>query len=329
MEAVPRELSCRPTSRSTRTTTRRSRSARARRSRSRTSSRRCARCSSWRAPSACSTSARARATRPPCSPCSPQTCVSIERLEALAVRARAALEETGHASVEVRLGDGRLGAPDRAPFDAIAVAAAHRAGAAGALRAARRWRPTRPAAWRPAGTAPRHGRADGGRPRRDGVAGLPLRSTRRRVSRTHRVGRYSRRRWTSRRRRAAPRQPVDASTPPSGGGRTGSSSSSSASWGRRATSSTSWSTPCSCAAAGFHYVPAAIGSFLVAVTNNYLWNRLWTFRRQRGDVVLQGLRFFVVSALALGANLSCSTCSSAPGSRSSSRRRSRSSSSRP
>lgn len=55
--------------------------------------------------------------------------------------------------------------------------------------------------------------------------------------------------------------------------------------------------------AGFHYVPAAIGSFLVAVTNNYLWNRLWTFRRQRGDVVLQGLRFFVVSALALGANL--------------------------
>ena len=54
---------------------------------------------------------------------------------------------------------------------------------------------------------------------------------------------------------------------------------------------------------GFHYVLAAIGSFLVAVTNNYLWNRLWTFRRQRGDIVLQGLRFFVVSALALGANL--------------------------
>ena len=55
--------------------------------------------------------------------------------------------------------------------------------------------------------------------------------------------------------------------------------------------------------AGMHYVPAAIGSFLVAVTNNYLWNRHWTFRRQRGHLVLQGLRFFVVSSLALGANL--------------------------
>ncbi len=55
--------------------------------------------------------------------------------------------------------------------------------------------------------------------------------------------------------------------------------------------------------AGFHYVPAAIGSFLVAVTNNYLWNRSWTFRHQRGHVVLQGMRFLVVSTLALGANL--------------------------
>ena len=52
-----------------------------------------------------------------------------------------------------------------------------------------------------------------------------------------------------------------------------------------------------------HYVLAAIGSFLVAVTNNYAWNRVWTFRHQRGHVVFQGLRFLVVSALALGANL--------------------------
>ena len=54
--------------------------------------------------------------------------------------------------------------------------------------------------------------------------------------------------------------------------------------------------------AGFHYAAAATCSFLVAVTNNYTWNRLWTFRGQRGHVGYQGLRFFVVSLLALGAN---------------------------
>jgi putative flippase GtrA len=41
----------------------------------------------------------------------------------------------------------------------------------------------------------------------------------------------------------------------------------------------------------------------VAVTNNYTWNRLWTFRQQRGHVAWQGMRFLVVSTLALGANL--------------------------
>jgi dolichol-phosphate mannosyltransferase len=53
---------------------------------------------------------------------------------------------------------------------------------------------------------------------------------------------------------------------------------------------------------GLHYLLAATGSFLVAVTNNYTWNRLWTFRGQRGHVGYQGLRFFVVSLLALAAN---------------------------
>ena len=55
--------------------------------------------------------------------------------------------------------------------------------------------------------------------------------------------------------------------------------------------------------AGLHYLLAAVCSFLVAVTNNYTWNRLWTFRGQRGHVAYQGLRFLVVSTLALGANL--------------------------
>jgi putative flippase GtrA len=48
---------------------------------------------------------------------------------------------------------------------------------------------------------------------------------------------------------------------------------------------------------------AAICSFLVAVTNNYTWNRLWTFHGQRGHVAYQGMRFFVVAVLALAANL--------------------------
>ena len=54
---------------------------------------------------------------------------------------------------------------------------------------------------------------------------------------------------------------------------------------------------------GLHYLLAATGSFLVAATNNYIWNRLWTFRHQRGHVAYQGLRFLVVALLAYGANL--------------------------
>src|SRR6186997_1850189 len=55
--------------------------------------------------------------------------------------------------------------------------------------------------------------------------------------------------------------------------------------------------------ADMHYLPAAVCSFLVAVTNNYLWNRLWTFHHQRGRLVCQGMRFLLVSTIALAANL--------------------------
>jgi putative flippase GtrA len=55
--------------------------------------------------------------------------------------------------------------------------------------------------------------------------------------------------------------------------------------------------------ADLHYLAAAVCSFLAAVTNNYTWNRLWTFRHQRGHVAYQGMRFLVVSVTALGANL--------------------------
>jgi len=55
--------------------------------------------------------------------------------------------------------------------------------------------------------------------------------------------------------------------------------------------------------AGFHYLLAAVCSFLVAVTNNYVWNRIWTFRGDRGHFAYQGMRFLVVATMALGANL--------------------------
>ena len=50
--------------------------------------------------------------------------VTIERHAALAERARATLAELGYANVEVRVGDGTRGAPDRAPFGRISVTAA-------------------------------------------------------------------------------------------------------------------------------------------------------------------------------------------------------------
>ena len=55
--------------------------------------------------------------------------------------------------------------------------------------------------------------------------------------------------------------------------------------------------------ADFHYRTAATGSFLVAVTNNYIWNRFWTFRQRRGHFGYQGLRFLVVSVLVYLGNL--------------------------
>ena len=83
---------------------------------------------------------------------------------------------------------------------------------------------------------------------------------------------------------------------------TGSSSRSSARSAPPATSSTSPSTRRS-SLFDVHYLLAAVCSFLVAVTNNYLWNRVWTFRHQRGHLVFQGFRFLLVSTVALAANL--------------------------
>ena len=50
--------------------------------------------------------------------------VTIERVPELADQARETLARAGYDRVDVRVGDGTLGVPDRAPFDGIAVAAA-------------------------------------------------------------------------------------------------------------------------------------------------------------------------------------------------------------
>jgi putative flippase GtrA len=52
-----------------------------------------------------------------------------------------------------------------------------------------------------------------------------------------------------------------------------------------------------------HHIPAAVGAFCVAVTNNFWWNRHWTFDAKHGHAGFQAARFFTVSALALGINL--------------------------
>jgi len=55
--------------------------------------------------------------------------------------------------------------------------------------------------------------------------------------------------------------------------------------------------------AGSGFVAGAVGSFAVAVGNNYTLNRLVTFRSQRAIVATQGARYLSVSLLVLAVNL--------------------------
>lgn len=52
-----------------------------------------------------------------------------------------------------------------------------------------------------------------------------------------------------------------------------------------------------------HYLIASVIAFTVAVTNNFLWNRYWTFKAADGHAGFQAARFFVVSLVALAFNL--------------------------
>ena len=53
---------------------------------------------------------------------------------------------------------------------------------------------------------------------------------------------------------------------------------------------------------GMDFRAAAVVSFAVSVSGNYLLHRAWTFRSQRGHFGTQGVRFATVSLLALGTN---------------------------
>src|SRR5438094_9378341 len=55
-------------------------------------------------------------------------------------------------------------------------------------------------------------------------------------------------------------------------------------------------------AADLHYLPAAACSFVVAVTNNYFWNRRWPLRGRRGHACYQWLPFLGVWRAARGAS---------------------------
>lgn len=54
---------------------------------------------------------------------------------------------------------------------------------------------------------------------------------------------------------------------------------------------------------GAHHLVAAVGAFCIALANNFLWNRYWTFEPGDGHAGFQAARFVVVSVGALLINL--------------------------
>ena len=232
--------------------------------------------------------------------------VTIERIPELAETAREALADAGYANVEVRVGDGSLGVPERAPFDAIAVAAAAPT-VPSALYAqlARGWAHRRPA---------RHALGAGSRARRRArrtarSSAARSRAASSRSSATKGLGRTDRmgggddsaRDYPAMTVESSHAQPVHGEYSPA---RVRAGLRKRKNWEQLVKF-------CVVGASGYvvnlavfallldvvglHYISAAVGSFLVAVTNNYTWNRLWTFRaaarrrRVPGDALLRRL----------------------------------------
>ena len=57
------------------------------------------------------------------------------------------------------------------------------------------------------------------------------------------------------------------------------------------------------ASAGAGYILAASVAFAFALTNNFVWNRHWTFRAGHGHLGFQWLRFLVVNVAVFGFSL--------------------------
>ncbi|MDX6679018.1 MAG: hypothetical protein QOE31_3070 [Solirubrobacteraceae bacterium] len=55
--------------------------------------------------------------------------------------------------------------------------------------------------------------------------------------------------------------------------------------------------------AGIDYLFAAVLAFVVALANNFFWNRGWTFRAGAGHAGFQAARFLVVSLVAFAFNV--------------------------
>lgn len=49
------------------------------------------------------------------------------------------------------------------------------------------------------------------------------------------------------------------------------------------------------------YLSNSIG-FVLAATNNYLWNRLWTFQSKNKNIPVEYGKFFLISVIGLGIN---------------------------
>ena len=49
---------------------------------------------------------------------------------------------------------------------------------------------------------------------------------------------------------------------------------------------------------GLHHLVGATAAFVVAVMNNFWWNRQWTFKAGQGHAAFQAARFFIVSVAA-------------------------------